>query len=784
MSDLFNSEKGGIENLYGWMGQVVDDVCWSYNHANKDFKHKLHDSKDVAGYGYRYKVRIFGRDVSTKDIPDDQLEMAEVLLPVTAGSGHGGSVQTPNIRQGMYVWGFYKDGMDATEPIIVGILPNNSQTSLFGGNPDQNFVPRSGYIGQERSLPVSTKNIKLAGPASLSAQEGINSTTANAAHEDQKVDGKRKFYTPKTINCEGPGGEVKGLQKIIRQLLKDIQRVKKFAQSFVGAVSNLASNINSLINDAIGTVSSIIKSLIMKIRGYIVNFLNKKIASLIEKLPPNQRPNQVENIKKATDTIQCIFDKIISKLAKLVESLLKDIVDKYVNAPLCAAEAFIANFLSSILGDLTSGITSALNFITGVTSGITDIIFSALDALTGVLKFLSCQEDLDCQILDEWSFWDGSELTLDNILGKKISEKIKEVVNQTAPACSSSQLPCGPPKLQLYGNGGGASGNVVVSATGYIMGIDLLSGGQYSSEPNVKIVDDCGSGNDSVVIPILTEIPGFGLDDISQYTISDFVVIDPGFGYLNYPDGSTGGDGDKFSGPCDTIVGVGVYPPRQNVVVKTGDLVYLPDKTTVDIFDSQNEIVQVINGLGQLTPIAVKFNGTFVTPDCAPTSVIGPSGVGTAPGGTGGGAVIVPGGTGGGTGVGTAPGGAGTGPGGGSPVSIGGSSTYPVIVSICDLAVLNGGVDYSPSDKIEVIPNNGINVKPIFDKFGKLLDVEVSSCGVGYEDIPEIRIKSETGYNAVIVPIFKFDRIKNQEDLLNITPGVPLINVVDCVGKV
>ena len=100
------------------------------------------------------------------------------------------------------------------------------------------------------------------------------------------------------------------------------------------------------------------------------------------------------------------------------------------------------------------------------------------------------------------------------------------------------------------------------------------------------------------------------------------------------------------------------------------------------------------------------------------------------------------------------------------------------------MAVLNGGVDYSPSDKIEVVPNNGIDVKPIFDKFGKLLDVEVSSCGVGYEDIPEIRIKSETGYNAVIVPIFKFDRIKNQEDLLNITPGVPLINVVDCVGKV
>jgi hypothetical protein len=765
MSDLFNSEKGGIENLYGWMGQVVDESCWVYNHSNSDFKHKLHSSKDIAGYGYRYKVRIFGRDVSTKDIPDDQLEMAEVLLPVTSGSGHGGSVQTPNIRQGMYVWGFYKDGMDATEPIIVGVLPNNSQTTLFGGDPDQNFIPRSGYIGLERTLPVSTKNIKLEGPSSLSTNEGINATVTTVAHEDQKLDGKRRFYVPKTINCDGSDGEIKGLQKIIKQLLKDIQRIKRFSQSFSGAVSDLASNITSLINDVTVIAASIVKSLMMRVRGYVVNSLNKKISQIIEKLPPNRRPNLVESVRKSTDTIQCTFNKIVSRLSGLVEGLLNDIVEKYVNAPLCAAEAFVGNFISSILGDLTSGITSALSFISEVTSGVTDSIFSGLDVLTGVLKFLSCEEELNCQILDEWSFWDGSQLTVDNILGEKVSEKIRGVVNQTAPGCSYSQLPCGPPKLQLYGNGSGVSGNVVVSPSGYIMGIDILSGGQYISEPIVKIVDDCGSGNDAVVVPILATIPSFELDDVPQFTIDNFIVIDPGFGYLNYPDGSTGGGGGKFSGPCDTIVGVSVYTPGQNVVVKAGDIVYLPYKTTIDIFDSQNEIVQIINGLGQLTPLIVEFNGTFVTPECASDSLIGV-------GGSSGNIETV-----------TGPTGAATAPSGGSPVSIGSSSTYPVVVSICDLAVLNGGINYSPSDTIQVIPNNGINVKPIFDSFGKLLDVEVSSCGVGYEDIPEIRVISETGYNAVLVPVFKFDRIKNQEDLLNITPGVPLINVVDCVGK-
>jgi hypothetical protein len=756
---FFNSEDGGIADLKGWMGQVVDESTWLDNTANKQFKHKLHTSKDVAGYSYRYKVRIFGRDTEIKNFSDDQLEMAEVLLPVTAGSGHGGSVQTPNIKQGAYVWGFYKDGIDATEPIIVGILPNNSQNSLFGGDPDKNFVPRSGYFGRKRQIPVSTKNIKLEGPSSPAAKEGINPNSAATRDADKNIDGTRKFYIPKTINCEGPSGEVDGLQKIIKQLLIDVKRVQRFTQSFAGAASDLGSNLNNLINEATILVSSLVKSLIAKIRGFVVNWFNKQVTALFDLLPPNLRPNFAAGTEKATNTIECVFNKIVSKLMAILKQLLLQIIDRYVNAPLCAVESFVGSFLSTILGEITSGIANAISGILGPVGNIAGLIFQALEIFIGILNFLSCEEDLDCQVLDEWSFFTGSNLTAQGILGAGRAEKIRSFVdsaNNSAPPCNTDQLPCGPPKVDFFGSArGAATGNVVVSAAGYIMGVDLLTGGRYTAPPDVRIFDECGSGGGVVMVPITKE-----LED-GDLTIVDVVIVDPGFGYLNTTNGATGGDGYTFSKPNETIIppgrpdgtggtgtggtgtgtggtgtgGIPVYPPGKVVPVSAGQIGYFPAGTVVEVFDSNGNVVQEIQGEGQLTPIIIEENGFITTPDAITETF--------------------------------------------DDVA----DTYPLLISINDLAVLNEGVNYSENDKIVITPDNGAVVEPIFGDFGNIIDVNIISGGSGFTDIPEITIQSETGINAVLVPVFNFQRIDDLDEVSRPPLDTKVVNVVDCVGK-
>jgi hypothetical protein len=724
------------------MGQIVDESTWLDNTANSDFKHKLHTSQDIAGQSYRCKVRIFGRDTQIKNFPDDQLEMAEVLLPTTSGSGHGGSVQTPNLKQGMYVFGFYKDGIDATEPIIFGVLPNNAQTRLFGGDPDENFIPRSGYFGNRRQIPVATKNIKLEGLGSPPASESIDPNVANVRDADKNIDGTRKFYIPKTINCEGPSGELQGLQRIIKQLLIDVKRAKRFTQSFAGAASNLGSNITNLINEATIFASSLMKSLITKMRGFVVNWVNDQATKLFDLLPPNLRPNAVEGTEKATDTIECVFNKIISKLMKLLKALLLDIIDKYVNAPLCAIESFVGNFLSNILGDLVSGITDAIGGILGPIGDIAGIIFQALDLFVGILNFLSCEEDLDCEILDEWSFFDGSSLSVEQFLGTETSNKIKAFVdeaNASAPPCNTAQIPCGPPKISFFGSGiRGASGNPVISATGYIMGVDLLTGGRYTSPPDVRVIDDCGSGGGAVLVPIMNEV------EDGEFEVVNVVAVDPGFGYLNSPNGTTGGDGIIFSNPSDSIIiggtgtpgnGINVYPANTLLQVFAGQTGYFPAGSTVEIINSDGQVTQTIQGQGQTTPIEIQENGSITTPSDSTASFEE------------------------------------------------NADSYQLLISIDDLAVLNEGVNYSPNDKIQIIPDNGAIVEPIIDKFGNITDVNIISGGSGFTDIPDIIVVSETGINAVLVPVFKFERIENLDDISQPTLDDSVINVVDCVGK-
>ena len=127
-----------------WIGQIPDDATWRENinpgvYPGKD---------DQSGWGRRYKVRIIGiHDKDEETIPSDQLPWANVMYPITAGSGQASAYQTPQIRQGNFVFGFFMDGADQQVPVIMGILGNNPQTPLSTstGTSKDNFSGTSGY---------------------------------------------------------------------------------------------------------------------------------------------------------------------------------------------------------------------------------------------------------------------------------------------------------------------------------------------------------------------------------------------------------------------------------------------------------------------------------------------------------------------------------------------------------------------------------------------------------------------------------------------------------------
>jgi hypothetical protein len=86
-SSVFNQENAALQPMYFWFGQIVDDETWKDN----ELRTKWNDPQQILGWGSRFRVRIFGRDIG--DVENSRLDMAECVYPVTSGSGHASSYQ-------------------------------------------------------------------------------------------------------------------------------------------------------------------------------------------------------------------------------------------------------------------------------------------------------------------------------------------------------------------------------------------------------------------------------------------------------------------------------------------------------------------------------------------------------------------------------------------------------------------------------------------------------------------------------------------------------------------
>ena len=149
MSDTqanFNSHFIGRDGFIWWIGQVAPESTWENNKPNKPAE----DNSEIDGFGERYRVRIMGYHSCVEDIPDDALPWAQVMYPITAGSGGRSSSQNSNIVQGDFVFGFFLDGEEAQQPIILAIIGNNEYNKILKGLPNTCYVPYSGYKDDEK----------------------------------------------------------------------------------------------------------------------------------------------------------------------------------------------------------------------------------------------------------------------------------------------------------------------------------------------------------------------------------------------------------------------------------------------------------------------------------------------------------------------------------------------------------------------------------------------------------------------------------------------------------
>lgn len=328
--NLFNSGFLGSKFLW-WIGQVADDRTWRENQNPK----KVEDPKEeTPAWGYRYKVRIMGcHDREESSVASENLPWAQVMYSVWGG-GLAGSRQTPGIRQGMFVFGFFLDGADQQVPVIMGILGANAKTVVkdlkTGISGGENFVPQSGYANADKDESKIVPDEQI---ATKEPSEEVGTTEAtDAIHQETVQDRKMKDVLERkhALACPDPlhQSDTKSLQTQVEELSKKIEARQRQEEDYASAVASglptlAASNdIQKMIDDAAGEMSGPMKGIMNQAQQKTIDEHNLKMLPLfILAVPAFKNVLLTTNIAALQD-ISCTFNDINKGLAGMIAGAL------------------------------------------------------------------------------------------------------------------------------------------------------------------------------------------------------------------------------------------------------------------------------------------------------------------------------------------------------------------------------------------------------------------------------------------------------------------------------
>jgi hypothetical protein len=787
---LFKRYFVGRDGFIWWLGQIAPESTWKDNQPG----FPVGTNSDIKGFGERYRVRIMGYHTANIDeISDDELPWAYVMYPVTAGGGGRSGSQSANISQGDFVFGFFMDGEDAQMPVIMGILGNNEYAAVSKNITKARFVPFSGYTESDRVAYTSLNvdqggeivrqtGAKTEGPAQ---SQGDNAGTPNnpTVNESSTQSNTKKDAASKQAaeeqsqplaqpsDCEPiPLGKI---QKDLQNTIVEIQKAQKSVYDFSKAITsdgdfsieNIQEYINEKLNLAIEKSSEGIKWIFKQIQKYVTDKVNNSMKDFYYFLFPNERPELKKAVDTVNDLIACLFRKFIKGLIASIGAFLQDSANKIINGAKCVVENLIANTLGQLIGEILREINKVLSGISSLVGQTVSIVDDVLGIITDLLSFLSCEEKPSCSSVNEWNILSGakplSKGDIDSLVNK--AKNLAAGVQSTAEgianpefsfdtsdilgldACNIGPQLCGPPLAEFFGvSGTGALGNLIISIAGEVIGIDMISFGVgYDKERTYgNVFDNCGKGKGAVIRPIVEDYTDENGNIQSGVTGID--ILDPGTGYLTAPDGSKGGNEYTWADPDDSIVKHpdGSYdvpkPPGNIIVVNPGDEVTLPPGVciiTEPQEGGQGGGEEICGG----DEVIVTKPGVFTSPkpDYSRFSGIYPSSS---------------------------------------------SGSYPVILYLCEINIVDAGINYTKGDKIVITPDNGASAEPKFDQQGRVTSIKVTEGGEGFTEFPQLYIQSDTGYNAVLIPKLCIDRVGSDELKEPMTQD-KVVTVIDCVGK-
>jgi len=770
----------GRDGYVWWIGQIPKQKNWIANIAERPTE----SNDEYKGFDYRYKVRIIGyHPPEVEELSDEDLPWASVLFPVTAGSGQGGASQSPNLRQGMFVHGFFLDGEDAQQPVITGVFGVNQYVEVERNmGPLGPFKLFSSHDSTDSSNPVSRSCLPVNKDQANTDGVAIESNIAIdqdvcAPDLESAKDDKIPQNQPKGEDCD-LSREVP-IQTILKNALNRKQRLERAKKHWKDKISiklndekqklpdvkvtfkdkeynpseairNIEKYIDETMAQAQEDITGEVKRITDSIQKNVNKGVNKAMARAYSSLPISLSTETKKLEDKAFDDLSCAFRNIAANLFKMVGKFLNQSINKLINGPICLINNFVGSLLGKISGVIDGAVDSILgpikSFLSSV-GGVNDIVDELTDVASSAFSFLSCGASPNCSEVQSWNSSDG--VVAPDILGTLdlpgIMFKAKEIYSGIKKS------------IGKFKNIGENIKSVVDNADfGDVFGEAALScnmGPLRCGPPTIQFFGGGGSGaaGNAIIgaagtllgVDILlpgsgyTDVPFISFKDscgkgggasgtavINDGKVVDVIMNETGTGYIPAPDGSQGGDGTTWAYPDETTVKRvdGTY----DVPYSPGEVIPVStgDKVTEP---GGNEVL-----MQESTTITAKS-----PKDVSPTR-------------------------------------------GTSPTS--NTGEYPVILTIDSINVVDGGFNYDCSkDTVVVEPNNGAKLSiGRCDPLGGIIRINVDDGGSGFKDDPKIYIQSESGYNAKLVPTFKVIRVDEDDPMVS---PADIVQVVDCVGK-
>ena len=369
-----NGFMGG--RFYWWLGQVVDSKLWRENLTDKKTP-----SSEIPGWGYRYKVMIMGlHDQGASENFKEKLYWAQVMHSVWGG-GEGGSFQTPGIKQGSFVFGWFLDGNDKQLPIIMGVLGKNAVTEIEKLGV-QTYAGSSGYdnsgttfVGDSEILTKDKKKVLTNEAVDGSNVEVKADAVINTKHTEC-------FH----VECTDPReqSEMTGIQLAIEKMTSEVEKVQKSLVDLESAITLPVMKLDTEINDILDKYSGDVTEKMGVILGKVEHFsqasLTEKALGLIALAPPSQAKKLGKKQQEEAARLACVFNKIKGNLLGLIgKALRKSFYGDgqralppegfYRPNPACATEDMIADVMVETLDEIVSTFNDANEGVIGQTGG-------------------------------------------------------------------------------------------------------------------------------------------------------------------------------------------------------------------------------------------------------------------------------------------------------------------------------------------------------------------------------------------------------------------------------